>query len=219
LFNRITGAQAHAADQLFVTLDPTMRRVGLPGGGEAVLSDTVGFIRDLPHTLVQAFHSTLEEVTQASMLLHVVDVNNLENDQHIEQVNNVLTEIGAAELPVIMVYNKIDLGSTPCRVERDARGLPSKVWTSAATGAGVSALVHALREVIQTENHSCTLRIPPHAGAVRAFLYRHARVVRDTTADGGGWMIEAEISTPELGRLYQQEGIGNCHVNEGSGWY
>jgi GTP-binding protein HflX len=146
LFNALTRAGAYAADQLFATLDTTTRRVFLDGGAQVVISDTVGFIRELPHTLVAAFRATLEEAVQADVLLHVVDSSSPTRVQHIAAVNAVLDEIGAAHIPQILVYNKIDLGGDGPRVERDECGKISAVRISAQTGAGLDLLRSTLEE-------------------------------------------------------------------------
>lgn len=147
LFNKLTGAQVYVADQPFATLDPTLRRAYLPNGEFAVLADTVGFIRQLPHDLVEAFRATLEETRDADLLLHVIDApSNLKEDQ-IQEVNSVLTEIAAQAVPQLLVYNKIDL-MNDCipRMERAADGCPYRVWISAVTGAGIDLLQQAIIE-------------------------------------------------------------------------
>ena len=149
LFNRLTHANAFAADQLFATLDTTSRRVFIPELGQIVVSDTVGFIKQLPHGLVEAFRATLEEAAQADLLLHIVDASSPLREQQIEQVNLVLTEIGAAQLPQVLVMNKIDLGELLPRVDRDEYGKISRIWVSAATGAGMDLLRLALSEAAQ----------------------------------------------------------------------
>ncbi len=149
LFNRLTHANAFAADQLFATLDTTSRRVFIPEVGQVVVSDTVGFIKQLPHGLVEAFRATLEEAAQADLLLHVVDASSAMRDQQIEQVNIVLAEIGAAHLPQILIMNKIDNVNLLPRVDRDEYGKISRVWVSAATGVGMDLLRLALSEASQ----------------------------------------------------------------------
>ena len=146
LFNVLTRAQAYAADQLFATLDTTTRRVFLPGGAPLVLSDTVGFIRQLPHTLVAAFRATLEEAVQADLLLHVVDAGSATRDAQIAAVNAVLAEIGADRIPQIMVYNKIDLNGAAPKIERDEYGKIVSIWISAKSGAGLDLIRLALEE-------------------------------------------------------------------------
>ncbi|MBI5435660.1 MAG: GTPase HflX [Nitrosomonadales bacterium] len=147
LFNRLTRANAYVADQLFATLDTTSRRMFIEGQGEVVVSDTVGFIRHLPHSLVAAFRGTLEETAQADLLLHVVDANNPVRDDQIAEVNKVLAEIGAQHIPQILVLNKIDLQELPAGVERDEYGRIARIRLSAKTGAGMDALREALAEV------------------------------------------------------------------------
>jgi GTP-binding protein HflX len=147
LFNALTKAGAYAADQLFATLDTTSRRLFVEGAGQIVLSDTVGFIRDLPHSLVAAFHATLEETAQADLLLHVVDSASPDRDQQIRAVLEVLSEIGAAEVPQIVVWNKIDLTAAGPGVERDDCGRLARVRVSARSGAGLDLLRDALAEI------------------------------------------------------------------------
>lgn len=155
LFNRLTHAGAYVADQLFATLDTTSRRVFLPEAGQLVLSDTVGFIKHLPHSLVVSFRATLEEAAQADVLLHVVDASSAARDGQIEQVNCVLAEIGAVHLPQILVMNKIDMAGLEPRVDRDEYGKISRVWVSAATGDGLDLVRQALIEAAkQTQEHT-----------------------------------------------------------------
>lgn len=146
LFNRLTRANVYVADQLFATLDTTSRRMFTGDSGEIVVSDTVGFIRHLPHSLVAAFRSTLEETIQADLLLHVVDSSNPNRDDQISEVNKVLAEIDAAEIPQVMVFNKIDMGDVPAGVERDEYGRICRVFLSAQSGAGLEGLRLALTE-------------------------------------------------------------------------
>jgi GTP-binding protein HflX len=146
LFNRLTRAGAYAADQLFATLDTTTRRVHTAQGIAVVLSDTVGFIRRLPHTLVAAFRATLEETTHADLLLHVVDASSADREAQISAVDQVLAEIGADGVPQVLVYNKIDLTPVPSRIERGECGRITRVWISAETGEGLDFLREALDE-------------------------------------------------------------------------
>src|SRR5690606_7628550 len=135
LFNRLTGAEVYAADQLFATLDPTLRRVDIPDAGSLILADTVGFIRHLPHDLVVAFNATLEEVAQADLLLHVIDASDPERVAHIEQVNDVLAQIGAKSVPCLLVMNKIDLiPELAPRLDRDDEGVAKQVYLSVQNG-------------------------------------------------------------------------------------
>lgn len=151
LFNRLTQSGVYAADQLFATLDTTSRKVFIPDGGPVVLSDTVGFIKHLPHALVDAFGATLEEAVQADMLLHVIDVSSTSREAQIEQVDYVLAEIGADQVPQLLVLNKIDLAGMEPGLERDEYGRIRKVWVSAQSGAGMELIRQALAE------HQCRL--------------------------------------------------------------
>jgi GTP-binding protein HflX len=146
LFNALANAAALEADQLFATLDTTTRRIFLAGAGQVVLSDTVGFIRELPHSLVAAFRATLEETVHADLLLHVVDAASPAREAQAEEVNKVLAEIGAADVPQIQVWNKTDAASLDAGAERDQYGRISRVFVSARTGAGLDELRGAIAE-------------------------------------------------------------------------
>ncbi|WP_439134806.1 ribosome rescue GTPase HflX, partial [Pseudomaricurvus sp.] len=172
LFNNITNAGVYAQDQLFATLDPTMRRISLPTLGPAVLADTVGFISHLPHRLVEAFRATLEEAASSDLLLHVIDAAAEERSRNIEQVEEVLQEIGAAELPQLRVYNKIDLlESFAPRLDRDDEGKPVAVWLSAHSGEGIDLLFDAVAELLGQERVLETLCLEPSQSRLRAKLY------------------------------------------------
>jgi GTP-binding protein HflX len=147
LFNALTKAGTYAADQLFATLDTTSRRLYIPEAGQIVISDTVGFIRDLPHSLVAAFHATLEETVQADLLLHIVDSSSADRDQQIQAVDEVLGEIGAADVPTVIVWNKIDATAASAGVERDEHGKINRVRVSAHTGEGLDLLRESLAEL------------------------------------------------------------------------
>jgi GTP-binding protein HflX len=157
LFNKLTRANVYVADQLFATLDTTSRRMFTEESGEIVVSDTVGFIRHLPHSLIAAFRSTLEETIQADLLLHVVDANNANRDDQIAEVNKVLTEIGAADIPQVLVFNKIDLQDVPPSVQRDDYGRIVRVFLSAKSGAGLDGLRLALMEAKTTRQASAVV--------------------------------------------------------------
>lgn len=157
LFNRLTQSGVYAADQLFATLDTTSRKMYIPEGGPVVLSDTVGFIKHLPHALVDAFGATLEEAAQADLLLHVIDVSSPSRDAQIEQVDHVLAEIGAAQVPQLLVLNKIDRAGMEPGMERDEYGRIHKVWVSAQSGAGMELVRQALAE------HQRALMGPSHS--------------------------------------------------------
>jgi GTP-binding protein HflX len=210
LFNRLTGADVMAVDQLFATLDPTMRRLDLPDRGSVILSDTVGFIRDLPHTLVQAFHSTLEEVAQAALLIHVVDASDEEHDVHMGQVDSVLEELGAGEIPTITVYNKIDLTGRVSTFECNEQGLPDRIWLSAHSGDGLDVLRDAVQQYVNRSNRACIFHIPAVAAEVRAFLYRHANVIEEDLDQNGAWVMRVEIADSEMGRMHGFDSFKAC---------
>jgi GTP-binding protein HflX len=204
LFNRLTGAGVYAADQLFATLDPTMRRLTLAGNTDVILADTVGFIRHLPHHLVEAFKSTLEEVSQADLLLHVVDGASAERHAQIEQVQAVLAEIGAEHIAQIAVFNKIDLTGEAPRVELDDQGCAARVFLSARTGAGVELLAEAIATHFRRARVVRELLLPPHAGRLRAVIYEHLHVVSERIGDDGCWRLTIELSDADLAWLQHQ---------------
>lgn len=202
LFNTLTGAEAYAADQLFATLDPTVRRIELPGGG-VVLADTVGFVRDLPHELVAAFRSTLSEAREADLLLHMVDAADPLREERIAQVDEVLREIGAGEIPQLMVFNKIDRieGATP-RI--DTRGDERiAVWMSARDGDGLGLLREALGERLGLRRVSGEVRLPTDAGRLRARLHA-LEAVRDESHDDDGWRLRVDLALADAARLAAQ---------------
>ncbi len=201
LFNALTQSSVYVADQLFATLDPTMRRIDLPGNTQVILADTVGFIRHLPHKLVEAFKSTLEEVAEANLLLHVVDAGHADRREHMEQVNQVLEEISAAEIPQIVVFNKIDLTGEPPRLERDTAGQVVRLWLSARTGEGMELLREALAEQYRKRAHTLHLQLPPSAGRLRAGLYEHGDVRSETVLDDGSWRLDVVLDEKQLAWL------------------
>lgn len=208
LFNRLTHAEVVAADQLFATLDPTLRRLELPGADSVVLADTVGFIRHLPHDLVEAFRSTLEETAQASLLLHVIDASDPERDAYTEQVNLVLREIGADSVRQLQIYNKIDrLGMEP-RLDRDEQGQIRKVWLSAQTGAGIDLLLEALTEIFSEQSVHGWLRVPMGQGKVRAQLFEAGEVLDEQISEDGDWLLEVTLPRRDFDRLMKHAGPG-----------
>jgi GTP-binding protein HflX len=194
LFRSLTGEQAYIADQLFATLDPTVRRLKLPGGTPVVVADTVGFIRDLPHELVAAFQSTLTEAREATLLLHVVDASDPRRAEHMAEVDSVLRQIGADGIPSIRVFNKIDrLEETP-RVDRGEDGEVQSVWISAASGQGLDLLVNAVAERLSCAVQRVCVQLPLSAGAARARLYAAGVVLRERSLDEA---LEFELALPE----------------------
>jgi GTP-binding protein HflX len=207
LFRALTGADAYVADQLFATLDPTVRRIVLPGNTQVVVADTVGFIRELPHELVAAFQSTLTEAREATLLLHVVDVSDPRREEHMGEVNRVLTEIGAGELPQILVFNKIDRLDTPARVERDEAGQATHAWVSAAQSRGLDLLREALAERLSRVARRATLRVAVQGGEVRARLYAANLVRAERIAEDGAFEIDTELSEVELLKWAREPGV------------
>jgi GTP-binding protein HflX len=195
------------ADQLFATLDPTVRRIRLPGGTPAVVADTVGFIRELPHDLVAAFRSTLTEAREATVLLHVVDASDPRRSERMEQVNAVLEEIGAGEIPQILVYNKIDRLETAPRIERDADGRVSSVWISAAQAQGIPLLAEAITERIARTVYVSRVRIPPAAGRLRSRLYARGVVKQEHVLEDGQIELLLELPNVDLLELARAPGV------------
>ncbi|MBW8191029.1 GTPase HflX [Neiella marina] len=191
LFNRVTEAGVYAADQLFATLDPTLRKIDVADVGPTILADTVGFIRHLPHDLVAAFKATLQETQEADLLLHVYDGADDRFADNIDQVNLVLDEIDAGEVPVLMICNKIDLleGAEP-RIDRDENGVPWRVWVSAQQDLGIDLLFDALQERLGKTMVEYTLRIPPAQGKLRGMLYQRHVVQEEHYTEQG----ESELS-------------------------
>ncbi len=207
LFNALTGANVLAIDQLFATLDPTMRGLRLAGNVNFILTDTVGFIRQLPHDLIEAFKATLEEVAAADLLLHVVDASCGYRREAIERVNQVLREIGAEHIPQLMVFNKIDLVGEGARIEREPDGRIARVWLSATTGAGVELLARALSEHFRSRRLTRQLELPPAAGRLRARIHERLHVVREQTTEAGGWQIDVALDPADFAWLQQLEGF------------
>jgi len=207
LFNALTGADVLTADQLFATLDATLRRLDLGDATHAVLADTVGFIRELPHDLVAAFRSTLQETEEAALLLHVVDAGDPERDAYIETVNVVLEEIGAQEVPQIEVFNKIDLTRQLPDVERGPDGLARRIWVSAATGAGLDLLRREISARLRIDTVHGWLTLGPGHGRARAALFDLGAVLREKDGTDGGFMLEVELPRREYHRLCRREGL------------
>ena len=205
LFNLLTKADVLAEDKLFATLDPTLRRVSLPQGSDVILADTVGFIRHLPHELVAAFRATLEESVEADILLHVIDAASERRDENIEQVWEVLSDIGANEIRTLEVYNKIDMieGAEP-RIERDDEGVPIRVWTSAVKEQGIELLLEAIEELAEEKQFSAKLRLPPQEGRLRGLLYELQAIEEEGVADNGDMLLDIRLEQADWVRLGKQ---------------
>ena len=207
LFNCITGADVYAADQLFATLDATLRKIDLVDVGAAILADTVGFIRHLPHDLVAAFKATLQETKEADLQLHVIDAADERRKENIEQVYEVLKEIGADDVPQLLIYNKIDmLEDVSPRIDRDDNGLPIRVWLSARDGLGSDLLLQALSERLSKTMMQCQLNIPPLHGRFRGALYQLDCITEEQFSEDGGWLVDIRLPEQEWQRLIKQSG-------------
>ena len=201
LFNRITSSDVYTADQLFATLDPTMRRLELPDIGAVILADTVGFIRHLPHKLVESFRATLEETKEAALLLHVIDCHDERRDDNVTQVENVLAEIGADEVPILQVFNKTDLlDDFVPRVDRNQEGVPVRAWVSAVTGDGLQGLFDAVVERLAQDVVHHFVVLGPADGKFRALLHEAGSVLSESSRETGETILEVRysaISSPE----------------------
>lgn len=201
LFNRLADAAVYAQDQLFATLDPTLRRVSLPDNTAMVLADTVGFISRLPHELVAAFRSTLQESIDAALLLHVIDASNSAYPEQIAEVQAVLQQIGADNVAQLEVYNKIDaMHNSAPHIDRDEQGRPRRVWISARQNQGIDLLLQALQELLGRDQVRGVLTLAASQGDIRAAIYREGTVLSEQTTQQGGWRVE--LSLPR--RSYQQ---------------
>jgi len=206
LFNRMTSAGVYAADQLFATLDPTLRRISLADVGDTVMADTVGFIRHLPHDLVAAFKATLQETRQATLLLHVVDAADIRMDENIDAVNTVLAEIEADDIPILLVMNKIDmLDDFVPRIDRNDENLPVRVWLSAQTGEGIPLLLQALTERLSGEITQVELRLPPQAGRLRSRFYQLQAIEKEWNEEDGSIGLVVRMPIVDWRRLCKQE--------------
>ena len=192
----------YAADQLFATLDPTLRRLAVADVGEVVLADTVGFIRHLPHDLVAAFKATLTETREADLLLHVIDCADENMRGNIIEVNSVLTEIDAGEVPVLMVYNKVDkLDDGRCRIDYDDEGKPVNVWLSAMSGEGTEFLYQALTELLASTMQVVKLQLSAMQGNIVSHLYNLDCIVHEAFAENGDWLLDIRMTMIDWQRL------------------
>jgi|TARA_Y100001968_G_scaffold81624_1_gene72722 GTP-binding protein HflX len=207
LFNTLTVSEVYAADQLFATLDPTLRRIDLADIGPVILADTVGFIRHLPHKLVEAFRATLEESSQADLLLHVIDAADEERESNVDQVHHVLGEIGALELPMLEVYNKIDLidGFEP-QIQRDEDGVAVRVWISARQGRGLDLLAQAIAERLGDDIVQERIQLDYAEARLRAQFYAAGAVLGEQIGEDGRQQLEVRLQRSDFNRLLKREG-------------
>lgn len=213
LFNRLTDSNVYAEDQLFATLDPTMRRLELPALGQAVLADTVGFISHLPTSLIDAFRATLEEASSADLLLHVIDASDSAWRQHIEDVEKVLEEIGAHEIPSIKVFNKIDLIDTAdARVEDDQDGMPRRAWVSAKSSLGLDELLESIGKRLMPESVHGWYLVPSSAGGFRARLHRLNAVKEERYDTQGDTMVCISLSKADWQQALSAERMTESQI-------
>lgn len=207
LFNRITEASVYAADQLFATLDPTLRKIDIEDVGDVILADTVGFIRHLPHDLVAAFQATLQETQEADLLLHVIDVADPRKLDNIEQVTSVLSQIDADEIPQLLVCNKIDALDEPLtpRIDRDDEGVPIRVWISAQRDLGMELLSQALSELLAGKIVQQTLQLPAHvAGKYKGMFYKSDFVVSEDYDEMGNTILTVRLPLVDWNKLLKR---------------
>ena len=207
LFNALTGSATYVADQLFATLDPTVRQIKLAGVGQVVLADTVGFVRALPHELVAAFRSTLQEARDADLLLHVVDASDPKRHERMEQVREVLRGIGAGEIRELVVLNKIDLNQEKPRTVLGPGGVAALVSASAITGEGLPELREALAHAVRPNQVRRTLHLELLAAAVRSDLYRRNAVRTERQCEDGSWELTVELDLTEVAKLLGSKGV------------
>ena len=207
LFNALTDAGVYVKDKLFATLDPTVRRLELPHGGEVVIADTVGFVRDLPHELIAAFRSTLQEAREADLILHLIDASDPNRWQRVRQVNAVLQELDADRVPQIRVYNKIDKLDRSPRLTNNQQGEGRAVWLSAVTGEGIPLLLDAIGRRLCREKIHGIVRLQASQGRQRALLFDMGAVLQETPADDGGWILELEMEERDFRRFVKRENL------------
>ena len=213
LFNYLTSANVKTADQLFATLDPTLRRLNTGNGSEVILTDTVGFIRDLPHELVESFKATLDEIREADLLIHVIDVEQEQRQQRIDEVNQVVDMIGASNVSQIEVYNKIDKYSgLRKRVEILENSEKTRIWLSSQTGEGVSLLLEAIVKYMNQYKESRYISLPVSAGQLRAKLFDIGAVKQDNIDAVGGWIMEVELEEFKLHKLCREANLDISNI-------
>jgi GTP-binding protein HflX len=207
LFNALTEAGVYVKDQMFATLDPTLRRLELPDGQTIVLADTVGFLRDLPHELIAAFRSTLQEAREAHLILHLIDASEEQRWQRVRQVNAVLKQLDADKIPQVRVYNKIDKVDRAPRVAHNRFGKGRAVWLSAATGAGLPLLLDVISERLARQTLHGVIHLEHSQGRQRARLFELGAVLNEVQQADGGWEIELEMPEKDLRRFLKHENL------------
>jgi GTP-binding protein HflX len=207
LFNALTDAGVYVKDQLFATLDPTVRRLDLPEGEHVVLADTVGFVRDLPHELVAAFRSTLQEAREADLILHLIDASDPNRWQRVRQVNSVLKQLDADQVPQIRVYNKIDKLDREPRMTNNRHGEGRAVWLSAVTGEGLPMLKEAIASRLRRKTTHRKIHLQPAQGRQRAKLFELGAVLNEEVSEDGSWTLELRMAEKDLRRFLKRENL------------
>lgn len=207
LFNALTRADVYVKDQLFATLDPTVRRLDLPEGEHVVLADTVGFIRDLPHELIAAFRSTLQEAREADLILHLIDASDPNRWQRVRQVNSVLKQLDADQIPQIRVYNKIDKLERKPRITNNRAGEGRAVWLSAITGDGIPMLKDAIARRLRQKTVRRVIHLLPEQGRQRAKLFELGAVTSEAAREEGGWTLDLKMTEKDLKRFLKRENL------------
>lgn len=214
LFNALTEADVYVEDKLFATLDSTVRRLELPEGREVILADTVGFVRDLPHELIAAFRSTLQEAREADLILHMIDASDPNRWQRVRQVNAVLKQLDADRVPQIRVYNKIDKLDREPRLTKLRQGGGRAVWLSAVTGEGIPLLLDAIGGRLRRKMVRGLMRLHPSQGRQRALLFEMGAVTQEKPVDDGGWILELEMVERDFRRFLKREKLSADILHE-----
>ena len=213
LFNYLTDANVKVEDQLFATLDPTLRRINTDNGNDIILTDTVGFIRDLPHELIESFKATLDEVKEADLLIHIIDVDQEQRQQRIDEVNQVISMIGASHVTQIEVYNKIDMHSAQKRrIEISENNKITRIWLSSRTGEGVDLLLEAMNRHLNKHKRPHYINLPIYAGQLRAKLFDIGAVKQENIDDMGGWIMEVELEEYKLHKLCKEANLDMSNI-------
>ena len=213
LFNYLTDANVKVEDQLFATLDPTLRRINTDNGNEIILTDTVGFIRDLPHELIESFKATLDEVKEADLLIHIIDVDQEQRQQRIDEVNQVISMIGASHVTQIEVYNKIDMHSAQKRrIEISENNKITRIWLSSRTGEGVDLLLEAMNRYLNKHKRPHYINIPVSAGQLRAKLFDIGAVKQENIDDMGGWVMKVELEEYKMHKLCKEANLDMSNI-------
>jgi len=205
LFNALTDAGVYVKDKMFATLDPTIRRLELPEGEHVLIADTVGFIRDLPHELVAAFRSTLQEAREADLILHLIDASDPNRWQRVRQVNSVLEQLDADQVPQIRVYNKIDKLDREARMTNNRLGEARSVWLSAVTGEGLPLLKNAIANRLRQKTTQCSVHLQPAQGRQRAKLFELGAVLNERVLEDGSWSLDLRMADKDLQRFLKRE--------------